>query len=118
MSREVKRRDFLRLAAGASLAATTGAATALLEGCARLGPAPQAAAPGSPAGRKLIVVIFGGGTRSSEAVDDPEHRYIPRLWNEMVPRGALLTNARVEHLVVHPNGTGIPSIDELDDPQP
>ena len=56
--------------------------------------------------RKLIVVLFGGGTRSSEAIDDPEHRYIPRLWQEMIPRGTLFANMRVEHKVVHPNSAG------------
>jgi hypothetical protein len=56
--------------------------------------------------RKLLIVLFGGGTRSSEAVDDPEHRYIPRLWNEMVPRGTLFSNMRVEGKVVHPNSAG------------
>ena len=56
--------------------------------------------------RKLIVILFGGGTRSSESMDDPEHRYIPRLWNEMVPKGTLFTNMRVEHKVVHPNSAG------------
>jgi hypothetical protein len=52
------------------------------------------------------VVQFGGGTRSSETVDDPEHRHIPRLWGEMVPHGTLLTNMRIEGKVVHPNSTG------------
>ncbi len=56
--------------------------------------------------RKLIVVVFGGGARSSETIDDPEHRHVPHLWNEMVPRGTLLTNMRAEHKVVHPNCTG------------
>jgi hypothetical protein len=56
--------------------------------------------------RKLIVVLFGGGTRSSEAIDDPEHRYIPRLWQDMIPRGTLFANMRVERKVVHPNSTG------------
>ncbi|HOW73259.1 MAG TPA: hypothetical protein PKY77_21890 [Phycisphaerae bacterium] len=55
--------------------------------------------------RKLIVVVFGGGTRSSETIDDPCHRHIPRLWNEMVPRGTLLSHMRIEHRVVHPNCT-------------
>ncbi|MHC4745453.1 MAG: twin-arginine translocation signal domain-containing protein [Planctomycetota bacterium] len=63
--------------------------------------------PKNPApDRKLIVVLFGGGTRSSESIDDPQHRYIPRLWNRMVPHGTLFTNMRVEHKVVHPNSTG------------
>lgn len=56
--------------------------------------------------RKLIIVQFGGGTRSSEAIDDPEHRWIPRLWNEMIPKGTLFSNMRVERRVVHPNATG------------
>jgi hypothetical protein len=71
---------------------------------------PVAAAPltGIPSvdERKLFVVLFGGGTRASESIDDPEHRWIPRLWNEMVPRGTLFTNMRVEHKVVHPNSAG------------
>jgi len=56
--------------------------------------------------RKVILVVFGGGCRSSEAIDDPNHRFIPRLWNETVPRGTLFTNMRVEGKVVHPNSTG------------
>lgn len=57
------------------------------------------------AGRKLLVVQFGGGTRYSESVGDPRHRYIPRLWNDLVPRGTLFSNLRVEGKVVHPNST-------------
>ena len=57
-------------------------------------------------GRKLLIILFGGGTRSSESVDDPQHQYIPRLWNDIVPKGALFTNMRVEHKVVHPNSAG------------
>jgi hypothetical protein len=59
-----------------------------------------------PVQRKLIIVQFGGGTRSSETIDDPEHRHIPHLWKEMIPRGTLFTNMRVEGKVVHPNSTG------------
>ena len=62
--------------------------------------------PTDPAVRKLIVVLFGGGTRSLDTIDDPEHRYIPRLWNEMIPKGTLFTNMRVEGKVVHPNSAG------------
>ena len=46
--------------------------------------------------------IFAG----AGALDDTGHRWIPRLWGEMVPRGTLFTNMRVEHRVVHPNSTG------------
>jgi hypothetical protein len=72
-------------------------------------PAPAARAEGAlpdQAERKVIIVVFGGGCRSSESIDDPNHRFIPRLWNEMVPRGTLFTNMRVEGKVVHPNSTG------------
>jgi len=56
--------------------------------------------------RKLIIILFGGGTRSSESIDDPQHRFIPHLWNRMVPRGTLFRHMRVEHKVVHPNSAG------------
>ena len=69
--------------------------------------------------RRLIVVLFGGGTRSSESIADPEHRYVPRLWKQLVPRGTLFTNMRVEHRVVHTNcnasiKTGHWEYDDLD----
>jgi hypothetical protein len=75
--------------------------------------------PVPPEKRKLILVLFGGGTRSSEAIDDPQHRYIPRLWNDLIPRGTLWTNMRVEGRVVHPNSnasikTGHWEYDDLD----
>jgi hypothetical protein len=98
IERPSTRRDFLRLAAGAgALAAIGGSSIRAAETAkneVKLPPADQ---------RRLVLVVFGGGTRSSEAIDDPEHRYIPRLWKEMVPRGTLLTNMRVEHRIVHPN---------------
>lgn len=118
----LNRREVLRIAAGAA----TGAAAAALAG------GPQAFAAhdlreeaGLPPAqdRRLILVVFGGGTRSSESVSDPEHRYIPHLWKEMVPRGTLWTNIRVEHRVVHPNcnasiKTGHWEYDDLDWSQP
>lgn len=96
------RRCFLRATLGA------GAATLFTQFGSRPGRCAERAvnAPRKPRQRKLIVIVFGGGTRSSEAIDDPEHRYIPRLWNDMVPRGTLLTNMRVEGKVVHPRSTG------------
>lgn len=101
MGRQMTRREFLRLAAGtacsAALAGLGGAAVRALG---------RSAAFADEGRRKLIVVLFGGGTRSSEAVDDPTHQYIPRLWGEMVPRGTLFTNMRVEGKVVHPNSAG------------
>ncbi len=98
MTASINRREALRIIAG------TGAAAA---GIARGRPAfaadETAMAIPSPEDRKLILILFGGGTRSSESIADPRHRYVPRLWNDLVPRGTLFTNMRVEHLVVHPN---------------
>jgi hypothetical protein len=96
MTDNINRRQFLSTAV--RLGATLGGAN-LIERC-------LASVPQVHTQRKLIVVLFGGGTRSSESIDDPAHRYIPRLWNEMIPRAALFTNIRVEHKVVHPNSAG------------
>src|SRR4030042_1414735 len=96
MTDNINRRQFLSTAV--RLGATLGGAN-LVERC-------LASVPQVHTQRKLIVVLFGGGTRSSESIDDPAHRYIPRLWNEMIPRAALFTNIRVEHKVVHPNSAG------------
>lgn len=60
----------------------------------------------APRGDKLLIVQFGGGARYSETMGDPQHRWIPRLWNDLTPRGALFTDLRVEGKVVHPNSTG------------
>jgi hypothetical protein len=96
----MKRRDFIHLSARAGslalLAPALSAAGAI---------APNETLPPHER-RKLIVVLFGGGTRCAETIDDPEHRFIPRLWREMIPHGALFTNMRVEGKVVHPNSAG------------
>jgi hypothetical protein len=104
MIASIDRRRFLRTAVGAGVATSLGSISGLFGRTAHASSARTA--PGKLDGRKLIIVVFGGGTRSSESVDDPEHRHIPRLWNEMVPRGTLFTDMRVEHRVVHPNCTG------------
>ena len=101
MTARLNRRTVLRLAAGAG-------AAALLPFHHRPSRAAEPAATKDAAlpaagDRKLLLVVFGGGTRSSESIGDGEHRYVPRLWKEMVPRGTLWTNMRVEHRVVHPN---------------
>jgi hypothetical protein len=103
MAQNISRRQFLFTAAGMGAAAAVGDADSLLAGSAR--PAEDSASPAF-AQRKLIVILFGGGTRSSETIDDPARRFIPHLWNELVPRGTLFTNMRVEHKVVHPNSAG------------
>jgi hypothetical protein len=96
MAENINRRQFLSTAV--QLGATLGGANLLKRSLASVPPAHKQ--------RKLIVILFGGGTRSSESIDDPTHRYIPHLWNEMIPRAALFTNMRVEHKVVHPNSAG------------
>ncbi len=105
MTENINRRQFLSAAVGVGATAALGGANAFLnqsnyraEGNVSISPSPKQ--------RKLIVVLFGGGTRSSESINDPAHRYIPHLWNEMVPKATLFTNMRVEHKVVHPNSAG------------
>jgi hypothetical protein len=97
----VNRRQFLQRALAATTSVAAGAPCLLLPGFA---PSSRSARP--QPGRKLLIVQFGGGTRYSESMGDPAHRFIPRLWKEMVPRGTLFTNMRVEGKVVHPNSTG------------
>jgi hypothetical protein len=76
-----------------------------LLGCVLAGAVPRRLLAGERGRRKLIIVQFGGGARNSETIDDPSHRYIPELWNRMIPQGTLLTNMRIEGPVVHPNST-------------
>lgn len=102
-AKDINRRTFLRAVAGSVAAGVLGGADTILGGCAAASPVFM---PSDQRRDKLVVILFGGGTRSSESIDDPTHRYVPHLWNEMVPRGTLFTNMRVEHKVVHPNCTG------------
>lgn len=50
-----------------------------------------------PAGEALayktenVFVVVIDGVRSLEAFEDPEHRWIPRLWNDLRPQGTLYT---------------------------
>ena len=83
----MNRRQFLREACGA-------VAGILVPTSSDLSGFPDRRDGGTP--RKLIIVVFGGGTRYSESIGDPGHRHIPRLWNEMIPRGTLFTDVRVE----------------------
>lgn len=41
--------------------------------------------------RRVVVVVWAGGVRASETILDPQHRYVPRIWNDLAPRGTLLT---------------------------
>lgn len=103
MATKITRRQFLSAAASMGAAAAMGKLT--LGGTTRRRKSPPVEGL-TNRGRKLLIILFGGGTRSSESIDDPQHRYIPRLWNDIVPKGALFTNMRVEHRVVHPNSAG------------
>ena len=103
MSTGINRREFLQATAGIGAAAVLGGVGT---GLAQLAGPSVLRTSSSLKQRKLIVVLFGGGTRSSESISDPTHRYIPHLWNDLVPGGTLFTNMRVEHKVVHPNAAG------------
>ena len=100
---KINRRNFLSAAAGltaATLLGPTGRISNVVKSFSKVRNCPAIG------DRKLIVVIFGGGTRSTESIDDPTHRYIPHLWNKMTPKGTLFMNMRVERKVVHPNSAG------------
>lgn len=43
-----------------------------------------------------VVLVVVDGTRQSETVDDPDHAYIPHIWNDLRPRGAMIANFRNE----------------------
>jgi len=40
---------------------------------------------------RVVVVVWAGGVRAEDTMLDPRHRNVPRLWNDLVPRGTLLT---------------------------
>jgi hypothetical protein len=40
---------------------------------------------------RVVAVVWAGGVRASETILDPPHRFIPRIWNDLAPRGTLLT---------------------------
>ena len=105
MSAKITRRKFLSAAAALGAAAAFGSTGFMLNGNTHRRESPPSEGL-TISNRKLLIILFGGGTRSSESIEDPEHRYIPRLWGDMVPKGALFTNMRVEHRVVHPNSAG------------
>ncbi len=103
MAESINRREFLQATVGIGAVAVLGGMGA---GLAQFAGSSVRRAPSALDRGKLIVILFGGGTRSSESIADPTHSYIPHLWNDMVPRGTLFTNMRVEHRVVHPNSAG------------
>lgn len=38
-----------------------------------------------------VVILVIDGLRNSEAFEDPLHRYIPHIWNDLVPQGTIYT---------------------------
>ena len=43
-----------------------------------------------------VVVIVIDGLRWPEGIGDPNHKFIPHIWNDLVPMGSLLTNNWIE----------------------
>lgn len=72
------RRDFLRVATGATAAATL------------FGMSPMRAM-GVPRGRKAVVVTFGGGARDEETFMPDGQENIPYLLKELIPRATFFT---------------------------
>jgi hypothetical protein len=83
-SREVERaisrsrRDFLRLATGATAASVLSASS-------------PSHAMALPKGQKAVVVTFGGGTRDEETFMPQGRENIPRLLKEFIPQGTFFT---------------------------
>lgn len=94
MKTTLTRRDVLRLAAGAGagMALSTWAGRALA----------QSVASPSQEWDRLVILMFGGGTRMSESVGDPSGTYISHLRNRLIPRGTLYTSVTDRGMVVHP----------------
>jgi len=43
-----------------------------------------------------VVVIVIDGLRWPEGIGDPDHKFIPHIWNDLVPKGSLLINNWIE----------------------
>lgn len=95
MTPTLTRREVLKLAAGA------GAGVVLSSWAARA--LARAEAPSPQKWDRLAILMFGGGTRTSESIGDPDGTYIPYLKNELIPRGTLYTNVYDRGMVVHPS---------------
>ena len=39
-----------------------------------------------------VILVFMGGVRNTEAFADPDHRFVPTIWNSIRPQGILLNN--------------------------
>ena len=72
---------------------------------------------------RVVVVVWAGGVRASETILDPQHRDIPRIWNDLAPRGTLLTrlynNGWTNHgPALQALATGRWEVSEYADPHP
>lgn len=72
---------------------------------------------------RVVVVVWAGGVRASETILDPQHRYIPRIWNDLVLRGTLVTRLYNDGWTNHgPSlqtlATGRWEVTQYDDPRP
>ena len=72
---------------------------------------------------RVVVVLWAGGVRASETITDPHHRYVPRIWGELAPRGCLFTRLYNDGWTNHgpslqPLATGCWEVAEYDDPRP
>lgn len=53
----------------------------------------RTAATRAPKDNKVVLLVIDGA-RHTEAFDDPVHRYVPRMWNDLRPRGAIIREFR------------------------
>lgn len=65
---------------------------AMVAGLVGYGWPPVWAGEASPYRTKHVIVAVMDGVRYSETFGDPQHRYVPRMWRELVPQGVLYTN--------------------------
>lgn len=63
----------------------------------------SAAGPAGYRTRHVIVAVMDG-VRFSETFGDPEHKYVPRMWREIMPQGTLYTDFRNEGITVTRQG--------------
>ena len=53
----------------------------------------------TPNGKNVILFVIDG-PRHTEAFDDPTHQYIPRMWNDLRPLGAIIPGFRNDGLTL------------------
>jgi len=48
-----------------------------------------------------VFLVIIDGLRNEEAFDDPDHQYIPYLWNELRPQGTIYTEFYLDHMATY-----------------